>query len=78
MWELKQQNIAPITKWEILSKVNGNPTQSMCILCLTEKFWIINFLGDNNYLNKKSELINKCRHINKLLLKIAFLHCMNI
>ena len=24
-----------------------------------EKLWIINFIHDNNYLNEKSELINK-------------------
>ena len=69
VWELKEKNIAPIIKWEILSKVYGNPKQNMCILCLTEKLWIINFIHDNNYLNKKSELINKCRHFNKFLLR---------
>ena len=46
-----------------------NPKQNMHILCLTEKLWIINFIHDNNYINKKSELINECRHINKFLLK---------
>ena len=37
VWELKEKNIAPIIKWEILSKVYGNPKQNMCILCSTEK-----------------------------------------
>ena len=69
VWELKEKNIAPIIKWKILSKVYGNPKQNICILCLTEKLWIINFIHDNNYLNKKSELINKCRHFNKFLLR---------
>ena len=69
VWELKEKNIAPIIKLEILSTVYGNRKQNMCILCLTEKLWIINFTYDNNYLNKKCELINKCRHINKFLLK---------
>ena len=36
--------------------------------CLTEKYFILNNLGDNNLLNKKSEFINKCRHQRKLLL----------
>ena len=67
VWELKEKNIAPIIKWEILSKVYDNPKQNICILCLTEKLSIINFIHDNNYLNKKSELINKCRHVNKSL-----------
>ena len=69
VWELKEKNIVPIIKCKILSKVYGNPKQNMCILCLTEKLWIINFIHDNNYLNKKSELINKCRHFNKFLLR---------
>ena len=69
VWELKEKNIVLIIKWEILSKVYGNPKQDICILCLTEKLWIINFIHDNIYLNKKSELINKCRHFNKFLLR---------
>ena len=40
-----------------------------CVNYLTEKLWIINQINDNNILNKKSELINKCRHLNKFLLK---------
>ena len=40
-----------------------------CVNCLTEKLWIINQINDNNILNKKSELINKCRNLNKFLLK---------
>ena len=31
--------------------------------------WIIKQINDNNILNKKSELINKYRHLNKFLLK---------
>ena len=38
-------------------------------LCLTKELWIINHINDNNILNKKSEVINKCRHLNKFLLK---------
>ena len=40
-----------------------------CKLCLTEKYFILNNLGDNKLLNKKSEFVNKCRHQKKLLLK---------
>ena len=57
----------------------------MCILCLTEKLWIINVIHNNNYLNKQSELINKCRHINKFFIKecqemklIADLHSLMV
>ena len=62
VWSLKDSNIIPIIKWEILSKVYGNTKQNMCKLCLTEKLWIINSIDDENLLNKKSEFMNKCRH----------------
>ena len=67
VWKLKEKSIAPIIKCEILNKVYGNPKRNMCILCLTEKLWILNFIHSNNYLNKKTELINKCKHIKKFL-----------
>ena len=47
-----------------LSVVSSNH----CKLCRTEKFYIIESLDDKNLLNKKSELVSKCRHQNKLLL----------
>ena len=52
----------------MLNKVYGNPKQNMCIQCLIEKLLIVNFIHDNSNLNKKSDLINKCRRINKFLL----------
>ena len=48
--------------------MSGNPSTIICPLCITEKLWIINFLINKDLLNKKSELINKCRHLNKFLL----------
>ena len=42
---------------------------NFCKLCLTEKVFLINALNNSRLLNKKSELINTCRHQNKLLLK---------
>ena len=39
-----------------------------CNLCLSEKAFIIRNLDDVNMLNKRSEFISKCRHINKRLL----------
>ena len=38
-------------------------------LCLTEKLWIINFINEGNMLNKRSEFKNKCRDLNKYLLR---------
>ena len=68
VWELQNQNIVPILSWEIIDHarpyVNGSKT---CNLCLTEKFHIIT--TKEKLLNKRSELISTCRHVNKFLLK---------
>ena len=60
IWILKSQGIIP--------KVNSVISSNYCKLCLTEKFYITASLDDENLLNKKSELVNKCRHQKKLLL----------
>ena len=62
------------TKWHfgytdsIASKVYGYANSLSCKLCLIDKYWIIKYFDDPNLLNKKSELINKCRHQNKIFL----------
>ena len=48
--------------------VKGNTFINNCNLCLSEKALTIRNLDDVNMLNKRSEFISKCRHINKLLL----------
>ena len=40
-----------------------------CSLCLHEKLAIITFPYPDELLNKRSELVTKCRHENKFLLK---------
>ena len=69
IWQLKNANIAPIVTWKVVTKVFSDTKVNFCKLCLTEKVFIINALNDSQLLNKKSELINTCRHQNKLLLK---------
>ena len=69
IWKLKRDKIDFTIKWSIVERVNGNANSTRCNLCLTEKLWIINSINDENCLNKKSELISKCRHLNKVLLK---------
>ena len=69
IWKLKRDNIDFTIKWSIVERVNGNANSKRCNLCLTEKLWIINSINDENCLNKKSEFINKCRHLNKVLLQ---------
>ena len=68
IWQLKRSNINFSIKYSIASKVSGNPSSIICQLCLTEKLWIIKFINNEDILNKKSELINKCRHLNNFLL----------
>ena len=69
IWALKKDKILPSIKWKILRIVRDKPTSRYCRLCLTEKFSIINSIGDNRVLNKRSEFVNKCRHQNKYLIK---------
>ena len=69
IWQLKDANITPIVTWKVVAKVFSDTKINFCKLCLTEKVFIINALNDSQLLNKKSELINTCRHQNKLLLK---------
>ena len=42
---------------------------NFCKLCLSEKFYRIKSLNDRNVPNKKSGLVNTCRHQSELLLK---------
>ena len=48
--------------------MNSTPKYNYCKLCLTEKFYIIKNLGNQNLLNKKTEFISKCRHQNKCII----------
>ena len=47
IWALKKDKIVPSIKWKILHIVRGKPTSSYCRLCLTERFFIVNSIGDN-------------------------------
>ena len=69
MWSLKKDNNDYSINWKILYKSYGNANQITCNLCLSEKLLIIESINDNDLLNKKSEFVSKCRHLNKFLLK---------
>jgi len=50
--------------WKIVKRTGGFQQASMkCNLCLNEKLEIATKFGD--IMNSKSELISKCRHVNK-------------
>jgi len=69
IWQLKDSNINFTTKWSIIARARPyNNSSKRCDLCLAEKLYIIKH-SNNNLLNKRSELISKCRHENKFYLK---------
>ena len=67
-WKLVNNGAVPTIKFSIAKRVKGNTFINNCNLCLSEKAFIIRKLDDVNMLNKYSELISKCGHINKRLL----------
>ena len=68
VWALKDQGIDYSIQWSIQRKATEyQNTTKRCNLCLAEKVEII--LADKvRSLNKKTELISKCRHENKFYL----------
>ena len=69
VWSLKIENKTPTNNWKIMKTIYSKATSEFCKLCLMEKLYILNALGDERCLNKRTEFISKCRHQNKLLLK---------
>ena len=68
IWELKRDNRQFTLRWENIKSARPYQNGSRrCDLCLTEKLLIIDG-DDNKLLNKRSELISKCRHENKYYL----------
>ena len=64
-WTIKRNHFTPKVTWRIIRKrAPFNTTKRKCYLCLNEKLEIASYKRDN-LLNKRSDLINKCRHQNK-------------
>ena len=64
-----KHNTTPDLMWCIVKRLPGYSTISKrCMLCLHEIYEILNYPDQEKLLNKKSELISKCRHVNKFLL----------
>ncbi len=69
IWKLKRENMDYKITWKIVGRASPyNGISKRCNLCTLEKFYII-YKREMATLNKKSELINTCRHRNKFLLK---------
>ena len=63
--ELKARKVDFFIKWSVLKRASaykGSATQ--CNLYLAEKFCILT-ADKQSFLNRRSELISKCRHENK-------------
>ena len=71
IWDLKDKNISDYKiKWSVLRQTNGyNSATKKCSLCLSEKLFICDFKDMHRLINKKSELVSKCRHEGKYILK---------
>ena len=67
IWSCKDSGINPAISWIIVC--HATPYQhggKVCKLCVAEKYAILT-ANDDALLNKRTELINKCRHKNKLI-----------
>ena len=65
IWKLKDNNENYKISWSIISSASAyNNISKRCNLCLTEKLYIIKVNKASN-LNKRAELISKCRHEKK-------------
>ena len=66
VWEIKRKlKIMPSLRWSIIKSVPAYSKISKKFqLCLQGKFEIFNYPNLNELINKISELISKCRHVN--------------
>ena len=68
IWNLKNKSKDFTVTWKIEAESKTyNPTSKLCKLCNLEKTLILTY-PDENLLNKRSEIMNKCRHREKYLL----------
>ena len=67
--EKKQRhNITPTLKWYTIKSVPSSNITKSCMLCIDKKFEILTYPNLDELLNKRSELVSICCHINKYLL----------
>ena len=70
LWNIKASKEEPVLVWKILGQYQPyNVNTKRCLLCLNEKLQIAIYRG-NNMLNKRTEIISKCRHRNKYALQV--------
>ena len=65
IWELKSKKTSFEISWSVIAKCPAYKCGTRhCDLCLSEKYYILK-ANEQSCLNKNSELLQKCRHINK-------------
>ena len=63
IWGLKDKGLTPDIQWSILKRSSTPKSfDSRCNLCLEEKIHILLFPEPKKLLNKRNELIARCRH----------------
>ena len=68
LWKLKEENADYNLQWSIIAYASPCKRGARkCDFCLTEKL-IIARSDPKKLLNKRTELVSKCRHRNKFLL----------
>ena len=69
VWDYKNRGIEPLISWFIICKAAAFKSGAKrCDLCLTEILAILQ-ADQRTLLNKRSELISKCKHRTKFKLK---------
>ena len=69
IWNLKDNEKAYEIKWSVAAQARAYSNESKrCNLCLSEKLFIISNASNPSVLNKRTELISKCRHENRFYL----------
>ena len=73
VWNIKDQGGDYNIQWRIIGHAPAyNPIEKKCCLCTAEKLIIAQNIGMNqNLLNKRDELISKCRHRRKYALELC-------
>ena len=68
VWSLKEKQQQYEVTWKISERAKAyNSSSKRCQLCLTEKLKIIT-ADQQTILNKRNDLVSKCRHANKFIL----------
>ena len=70
IWQLKNEGKEFQVKWEVQKQCQPYKCGARrCDLCLSEKYEILRGSHDRTLLNKRSEIMNFCRHRTKFKLK---------